>query len=210
MGSFDEKIIEPMINRFVYGLFYPAILGANLILLIQRAGADWTITSLFVWDEIVIGLAWILTLLLFIFDYVGTATDGVCGAPCRASWTALLDLLAAAIFFYAQAKLLNENIVQIKDISWDDLWFCLLFLHILYALWYIVRLVQTPELLSDKSKKYIKYVHRQMLAIFIQISLFGLVSWFCGISNSWTYVVVCVISIIGWFVRQGIEYKYTD
>ena len=207
MSILDEKVIEPMAHRFVYGLFYPAILGANLILFIERGGANWTIESLFVWDNSARLVAWGLTLTLFIFDYVGTATEGVPDAPKRTSLLALIDLIAAVLFFYVQAKLLETSAGSETILQWKELWMCLLLLHGLYLGWYIIRLVQNLYS-SVTSTHYSKYVTFQIVVIISQLLLFGFVSFCCGIEKAGTYIAVCTIACVGWFIRQVIEFHF--
>jgi hypothetical protein len=215
MSGGSQVVVQPMMERFVYGLFYPAILGANLILLLERAGKDYDYTSLFVWDKSVLLYAWALTLLLFIFDYVSTAplntvstTDKAKPRPPGIMLLSIIDFSAAAVFFYAQTKIVTAAGNKDIEADWSELWYCLLFLHILYLAWYLIRLFQSQTQDGNDYKQYIRYLTFQLAAIGAQLILFFVVSWILKPIVAWSYVGLVSIAILGWGIRQFIETKY--
>lgn len=209
LKAYDERLLAPMLQRLVYSFYYPAILAANLLLLFRQAGVEWALLS---WADLPVRLAWVVTLLLFILDYVGTASDDLSGAPRGNSFLFVIDGFAATIFFYAQTKLLGFETVQlVENVDWQNLWFALAALHILYAAWYGVRLL-TAEWAFPKGHeqlgRYKQYWLRQFIAVAIQGILFFLISWAVWPPGPWAYSSLCIIAIVAWVLRQIIEYKH--
>ena len=202
MGDIDENVLEPMVDRFVHGLFYPAILGANLILWIQRAGEGYDVARLLFWDQLSLQVAWMLTLLIFIMDYVGTATKGLAGAPPKTSTLGIIDLAGAGVFFYAQTKIVSAPGAQ--QVDWRELWFCLLFLHALYFAWYILRLLQASNA-GATSAEFQKYLTYQLAVIGAQFIAICGISWIFWPIGVWHYSGLVLVAIAGWVVRQCVE-----
>ncbi len=204
MSGHESKLLQPMLHRFVYGLFYPGILGANLILLFGSTGDSNSHYIELYSSQFPLLLAWIMTLLLFTLDFVGTATTKeIPNAPPETSFLAVIDFFAAAAFFIAQSNIAAAGTSQ--DINWAYLWWCLMSLHILYFLWYYIRRKQAK---GDNQRVYKEYITKLYSIVATQLVLFLLASLIFKPVGAIEYCALVGIALISWSARMRVEYLF--
>ncbi len=162
--SKSSTYFTPIIERLVYGLVYPAVLGASLV----EFGLRTKVFSA--------SIPWVLLLLVFIVDFTVTASESSEAAPKGNLFTVMADFVAALAFLGA----------YIISVSWDGatefsgdklrgLVFVLFGLHLAYFLWYLFRwltrnLAGVPE---DLIKDYVLMLQRNSTVLTIQTILVG-------------------------------------
>lgn len=150
----SSKYVTPIVERFVYGLVYPAVLGACLV--------EWMVKA----QNMVgfsVAIPWLLVLGIFVIDYSVTASE-TSDAPAKGNmFTAFADFVGAVGFFFAYIvwqKWDGQSAFSEKELGWLV---CVVYVHQLdYILWYIFRwltrdLTGVRENLYKQYEKMLKY-----------------------------------------------------
>lgn len=202
-----DKFLCPYLERFVYGLFYPAILGTNLLLLYERLDNNFLNILK---PHFEAQWAWLLTLLLFILDYSTTFRESLENQPMNNCILVVTDILSAVVFLLAHTLLLSTIPIDPEAVAnyWGKLACYLGSLIVLCLLWYIIRLFSYKDAFKDEArrKKYKKFVWQGLYLSLILFALFILIKIVLT-DTIYSYYILCIVLIIGWFVRQLFEYK---
>ena len=205
----------PFVDRFVYGLFYPAILGTNIVLLIEA----WN--GALKGHLLEIGLPWALMLVLFVFDYVVTAPFDASSPPYGSIGLSVLDGITAALFLFIQIPFgLAAKSGTLDATAWSWAWIVFWMLHGSYVLWCLLSLLSSKQRFSgepsqEKINKYKKLLWIIILEVVAQVMLIMIVLWIADLlappfDKHVQFIIAASIAIVGWFVRRFTTNAFED
>lgn len=154
-----SDFVTPMVERFVYGLVYPAILGASIVEVFGKADLRYAVP-------------WLFIALIFILDYSVTAPESSEKPPKGNAGLALVDLFAAAIFFLVYLRIVDwDGASALTNTEVRLLVLVLLLLQFAYVVWYAVRwsTIDSAEVVDRDSYKNL--VGRNMKVALIQAAI---------------------------------------
>jgi len=194
-------------DRFVNGLYYPAILGTNIVLFVD-AYVGGQLQGRTVYE---VGVPWLLLLLLFILDYVVTAPFSDGKPPHNSVCLLLVDVSSASLFLFAHIQLgLAAKAGAIDTEKWAYLWSVFWLLHGLIMMWCVISCLTAksrfdPDPLDQKVSEYKKVLKYASLEVVSQaVLIWCVLQLFVSIDEQWQFSVATGLAIIGWIVRRYI------
>lgn len=185
-----SKYATPIIERFVYGLVYPAVLGASLV----EFGLSLKVSMA--------SIPWLLLLLVFVIDYAVTASE-ISEAPPKGNlFMAMADLVAACAFLGAYFVFVAwDGVTPFTGAELNQLVFVIFGLQFAYVLWYVFRL-STKGLAGvdgEGKENYFKMLKHNSVSVGIQTILVVILGFLIttGRANLGMYYVMMAVVLIG-------------